>query len=198
MKENAIQSLLILSFRLKYQNCFNLLQSIYFPLLELFLFLFLDFCSVTALHCLFKVKRSESDTTLTCVWLMQSISKEIASQALCVLPALAHKQWAIVVINYIYILKKEKKKEEGDPSYSKNDCSRKKKKCLRWPHPVWLLAIGRKICSLWGLRSVCIHLCWGTLLLWIIGFDPALEKNRIYIPLDTKEKWTIKCAMGAL
>lgn len=38
---------------------------------------------------------------------------------------------------------------------------------------------GEKVCSFGSLRSVCMHLCWGTAVLWIIDRDPVLEKNRI-------------------
>lgn len=138
-----IRSFLILSFRLQCHRCFNFL-----PPPELFLFLFLGFCSVAPLHCLFKVKRLELDVTLT--W----CSKEMASQTPRVLPALAHKQWAIVVIYFL-------KRRGRDPSYSKNDYSREKDTCIWWPLPVWLLVTGRKMCSHWSSRSV--HICAGGL-----------------------------------
>ena len=56
VKEIVIKSLLVFSFRLKYHNCFNLLQSIYFPSLTLFFFLSLELSSVAPWHCPFKIE----------------------------------------------------------------------------------------------------------------------------------------------
>ena len=44
-----------------------------------------------------------------------------------------------------------------------------------------------------------IYICTGGLLLLIIGTDPALEKDHVYIyPLMQMEKRTIKCPTWAL
>lgn len=180
MQENVIRSLLILSFRPKRQNCFNLLQSIYFPALELFLFLFLGFCSVGPLLCLFKVKRSELDTALTWVWPCRPLVNRLLPR-LC----LSYLPSAQTVSYYGHQLFREKRGggDRKDLSYTRNDYTREKNKCLWWPHPVWLL----------GLEKCLYVFVLGTVYCCI---DPALE-NRI-CTLGLSGKWIIKCSMCAL
>lgn len=167
---------------------------------ELFLFLFLGFCSVAPLHCLFKVKRSELDTTVTWVWLMQSISKEeMASQTPCVLPALAHKQWATVVIIYYFV------KGGEDPSYSNNDYSREKNVFGGLPQSGYLLW-GEK-CACFGAREMFVHICAGgavhccglqVLTLHLRRTEYMFCFIYKYISSEVNGKWTIECWVCAL